>query len=103
VLLRNLFDGVAENLLQNALAKRQRQAGLSITVRFSDAGLSVADDGNPLGADVLATLFRQQGNSEYGLGIGLYHAACLAKAAGYQLSLLENYPGRVVFSLSVRR
>ncbi len=98
-----LFDSVAENLLQNALAKRQCQAGLGISVAFADSVLTVADDGSPIAADVVGRLLREPVSSNDGLGIGLYHAARQADAAGYCLTLLENRPGRVAFSLSVRR
>ena len=43
-----LFDSVAENLLQNALAKRQREPGLSISVAFDGVTLSVTDDGSAI-------------------------------------------------------
>jgi hypothetical protein len=98
-----LFDSVAENLLQNAQAKRQRQPGLHICVRFSDGCLSVLDDGLAIAPALAEALFREPVSSEDGLGIGLYHAARQAEGAGYALSLTENRPGRVAFSLSVRR
>ncbi|UCV08766.1 hypothetical protein [Dechloromonas denitrificans] len=97
-----LFDSVAENLLQNALAKRQRQAGLGIIVDFADSILTVVDDGSPIAPDVVGRLLREPVSSHDGLGIGLYHAVRQAEAAGYCLALLENRPGRVAFSLSVR-
>lgn len=100
---QGLFDSVAENLLQNALAKRQRQSGLGIEVTFTDdLALTVADDGTAIATDVVGLLLREPVSSEDGLGIGLYHAARQAEAAGYSLLLAENRPGRVVFSLSVR-
>lgn len=99
----SLFDSVAENLLQNALAKRQRQLGLGIVVTFADLTLTVADDGAPVEPSVVDGLLREPVNSEDGLGIGLYHAAGQADTAGYCLELAENRPGRVAFSLSLRR
>lgn len=98
-----LFDSVAENLLQNALAKRQRQPGLTIVVSFADGSLSVADDGAELSPSLAASVLREPVDSEDGLGIGLYHAARQAAAAGYRLVLSENRPGGVAFSLSARR
>lgn len=98
-----LFDSVAENLLQNALAKRQRQPGLAIEVTFADGALTVADDGRPLAPTLAAAILREPVNSEDGLGIGLYHAARQAAAAGYGLELAENRPGRVAFRLSAHR
>lgn len=99
----NLFDSVAENLLQNALAKRQRQPGLAIVVTFSNAALTVADDGLPIEPSFAASVLQEPVSSEDGLGIGLYHAARQAEAAGYCLVLSENRLGRVAFSLSLRR
>lgn len=98
----SLFDSVAENLLQNALAKRQRQPGLSIDVSFADTALLVVDDGAPLAANLADQVLREPVSSEDGLGIGLYHAARQVEAAGYCLDLAENRPGRVAFRLSVR-
>lgn len=98
-----LFDSVAENLLQNALAKRQREPGLGIAVSFADGALTVVDDGTPLAPALAATVLREPVGSEDGLGIGLYHAARQAAAAGYRLELAENRAGRVVFRLSAAR
>ena len=105
ILPRELFDGVAENLLQNALGKRQSEPGLHIVAELQvdseDAGrLKVSDDGSPLAAGLTERLFREPVPSENGLGIGLYHAAGLAGAQGYVLQLLENQAGRVVFQLA---
>lgn len=98
----SLFDSVAENLLQNALAKRQRQPGLCIAVTFTEASLSVSDDGAPLEPNLANVVLREPVGSNDGLGIGLYHAARQAEAAGYCLELAENQPGDVTFKLSVR-
>jgi hypothetical protein len=98
-----LFDSVAENLLQNALAKRQRQPGLAISVCFADGCLSVADNGSAMAPSLSCALFREPVDSEDGLGIGLYQAARQAEGAGYLLALADNQPGRVAFTLSPRR
>lgn len=98
-----LFDSVAENLLQNALAKRLREPGLGISVVFADGCLTVSDDGQSIPAALASALLKEPVSSEDGLGIGLYHAARLAEGVGYSLVLAENLPGRVAFSLSVRR
>jgi hypothetical protein len=98
----SLFDSVAENLLQNALAKGQRQPGLRIVLTLSDGALSVSDDGLPLEASLAEVVLRQPVGSDDGLGIGLYHAARQAEAAGYALELAENQVGSVTFRLSVR-
>jgi hypothetical protein len=95
-----LFDSVAENLLQNALAKRQRQPGLAISVAFADGWLTVADDGAAIASELADVLLSEPVNSEDGLGIGLYHAARQADGVGYSLVLAENRQGRVAFTLS---
>jgi hypothetical protein len=98
-----LFDSVAENLLQNAQAKRQRQPGLAISVHFANGSLTVADDGTAIAPTLANTLLCEPVNSEDGLGIGLYHAARQADGVGYSLVLAENRPGRVAFTLAARR
>ncbi len=98
-----LFDSVAENLLQNALAKRLREPGLGIRVCFADGALTVADDGQAIAPVLARALLSEPVNSEDGLGIGLYHAARQADGVGYSLALAENRPGCVAFSLSVCR
>lgn len=98
-----LFDRVAENLLQNALAKRQRTAGLGISVSFRDGVLKVADDGAAIPAGMAGSLLREPVGSEDGLGIGLYHAARQAEALGYRLRLVENRTGCVAFELAPAR
>jgi len=101
-----LLDCVAENLLQNALAKRHLDPGLQIVVelRTTTAGwvLEVADNGGALDSRLVEKILREPVASENGLGIGLYHAAGLAAAQGCRLELAENRDGRVVFRLSGR-
>ena len=96
---QSLFDSVAENLLQNALAKRQRESGLSIDVSFGEDGLSVSDNGSAISSEVADGLLSEPVTSNDGLGIGLYHAARQADALGCRLVLVENKPGRVLFRL----
>ncbi|HET6756840.1 MAG TPA: hypothetical protein VFH21_04420, partial [Burkholderiales bacterium] len=70
-----LFDGVAENLIQNALAKRKLQPDVKIKVEFSCASsprLLVSDTGKPVSEAVAAKLFDGPVPSQTGLGIGLY-------------------------------
>lgn len=101
----DLFDSVIENLVQNALAKRQRESGLEITVRLcvgAQIAVQVCDNGSALPTELAEALFRAPVASEDGLGIGLYHAARQADAEGYQLQLERNDPGAVEFSLSAR-
>ena len=99
-----MFDSVAENLLQNALSKRQRESNVEIsvilTVDRNSAVFSVRDNGNAIASPIAESLFLAPIQSEYGLGIGLYHAAKQAGEAGYFLSLTENTNGAVCFTLA---
>jgi len=96
-----LFDSVADNLLHNALQKRQGEAGLALRVALAaDASwLTVCDDGSALRDAVVDLLLRAPVPSENGLGIGLYHAARQAEACGYELRLASNRVGEVCFEL----
>lgn len=102
VLPRALFDSVAENLLQNVIAKRQRESGLSVDVTFGEEGLSVADNGSAIPPGVAEGLLNAPVASNDGLGVGLYHAAKQAEAMGYRLSLVTNQTGRVLFRLALQ-
>lgn len=98
-----LFDGVAENLLQNALTKKMQHHNLRViaTLRVinGDVRFSVSDDGNAVPPQIAARLLVAPVPSQNGLGIGLYQAARHAEQAGYQLTLANNADGRVVFEL----
>ncbi len=97
-----LFNSAAENLLENALAKKQGAPDLRIDVAFdAKAGpcLKVCDDGEALPAEVAENLFRAPVPSCTGLGIGLYQAARHAEFYGYELRIAANEPGRVCFEL----
>jgi signal transduction histidine kinase len=96
---RALFDSVADNLLQNALAKRAAQPGVRVSVVLEGGGLRVCDSGRAVPAELAASLLRAPVQSEGGLGIGLYQAARQAAAAGYALRLESNRDGEVCFSL----
>lgn len=99
----DLFDSVAENLLQNALAKTRREAGVEVKVIFSSAGesrLAVEDSGLAVPDEIAQNLFRNPVVSEDGLGIGLYHAARQADGMAYRLWLERNRPGKVRFALA---
>ena len=99
-----LFDSIAENLLQNALTKRQTENGIEIsaklTVDRSSVVLAVRDTGQALAPSLADALFRAPVRSQHGLGIGLYHAAKQAEVAGYRLTLADNRAGSVVFTLA---
>jgi signal transduction histidine kinase len=99
---RALFDSAADNLLQNALAKRAAQPGLRVRVDLLDgaaAGLRVCDNGRAVADELVKSLFRAPVRSDAGLGIGLFQAARQAEAAGYGLRLESNRDGDVCFEL----
>jgi hypothetical protein len=92
-----LFDSVADNLLQNALAKRAAQPGVRVRAWLSGGELRVSDSGAAVPAELASTLMRAPVQSAGGLGIGLYQAARQAQAAGYVLRLETNRDGEVCF------
>lgn len=112
-----LFDCVLDNLLANALRKKQSRIDIHITVeihfglitgnarRASDiAGksllrLSVCDDGEPVPEAIAANLLRNVVISKQGLGVGLYQAAQWAEQLDYNLRLSSNQAGSVCFEL----
>ncbi|MDH4093407.1 MAG: sensor histidine kinase [Betaproteobacteria bacterium] len=100
---RGLFDSVADNLLQNALAKRAAEPGVRVSAALQggDApALRVRDSGRAVPAALAATLLRAPMlQSAGGLGIGLYQAARQAQAAGWVLRLETNRDGEVCFAL----
>src|SRR5258706_7060877 len=97
-----LFDSVAENLLQNAIAKAQQHA-IRIEVAFDAASggrLTISDSGEAIPKIVATRLFSVPVPSRSGLGIGLYQAARQAEQAGYALALVSNEAGNVCFELA---
>ncbi len=97
-----LFDSVAENLLQNAIAKAQQHA-IRIEVAFDAASggrLTISDSGEAIPKIVATRLFSVPVPSRSGLGIGLYQAARQAEQAGYALVLVSNEAGKVCFELA---
>jgi signal transduction histidine kinase len=100
----DLFNSVAENLIENALNKAKNEPGLHISATFSSQGrthsLQVCDDGSAIRASVAETLFNGPVRSHTGLGIGLYQAARQAEKLGYRLAIAGNERGRVCFELS---
>jgi signal transduction histidine kinase len=99
----DLFDSIAENLLENVRNKRQLEPAVNAAIELQADStaiiLSVTDNGSAVPPEKATTLFRQPVDSHFGLGIGLYQAAKQAQLAGYQLSLAENRTGRVRFEL----
>ena len=99
---KTLFDSVADNLLQNAIAKRAAGAKLQIRVSIlcgKGLELRVHDSGHAVPAEMANDLLRAPVRSATGLGIGLYQAARLAEKSGYALALTENRDGAVCFAL----
>jgi len=100
---RALFDSVADNLLQNALAKRAADPEIRIRVSLDVAGprpeIRVADTGRAMPSALAHKLLRGPVPSARGLGIGLYQAARQAERAGYALVLERNQDGEVRFAL----
>ncbi len=103
---RELFDNVADNLLENAHFKQSMNKSVEVEVTLTLVGghieLSVADSGEPVPDDVARELFTQNVTSSRGLGIGLYHCYQMASRYGYQLELRDNRDGNVRFTLSGR-
>lgn len=97
-----LFDSVADNLIQNALKKRAAQPGIIVRVSFLSGPkrtFTVCDTGMPMSSDTANKLFDAPVASNTGLGIGLYQAARQAEQLGYQLHVAYNEEGRVCFEL----
>jgi signal transduction histidine kinase len=98
---RSLFDTVADNLIRNALAKRNADPTTTVQVALhadTEATLRVRDSGKAVPEALLADLLRAPVVSQ-GLGIGLYQAAKLAESGGYCLELESNRDGEVCFTL----
>ena len=103
---RALFDGVADNLIQNALAKRAADPTVRIRVRLQGGPvpeLRVIDTGAAVPAELARILLGAPVPSSTGLGIGLYQSARHAEASGYALSLESNREGEVTFLLARRK
>jgi ElaB/YqjD/DUF883 family membrane-anchored ribosome-binding protein len=102
----DLFNSVAENLIENALNKAKNEPGLRISARLVSEGkthsLRVWDDGSAIRPSVAETLFSGAVNSQTGLGIGLYQASKQAERLGYRLAIAGNARGNVCFELAPR-
>ncbi len=99
---QDLFDSVVDNLLTNALRKRQRETGVAVEVRLELhplISLTVTDSGEPAPEHVARNLFLSPVSSDFGLGVGLYQAARQAARSGYRLELINNRQGQVSFRL----
>lgn len=99
---QDLFDSVVDNLLTNALRKRQSQPDVAVEVRLTLhplVSLTVTDSGSAAPEHVARNLFLSPVASDSGLGVGLYQAARQAARSGYRLELSDNQLGRVRFRL----
>lgn len=97
-----LLDCVADNLIDNACNKRQRELGITIAVSL-EAGpfsLSISDSGSAIPRGIAHQLLNTIVSSEDGMGIGLYQVARWAAQSGYRLELSENRKGKVTFLLT---
>ncbi|MBK9161840.1 MAG: HAMP domain-containing histidine kinase [Nitrosomonadales bacterium] len=96
-----MFDCVLDNLLDNALSKRQSSPDIHITVEMHAMPLriTVCDSGEPVPQAIAANLLRSVVASRNGLGVGLYQAARWAEQLGYHLALTSNQRGKVCFEL----
>ncbi len=97
-----LFDCVADNLIENADNKRLREPDIRITVRL-DADtqtFSVTDTGSAIPLQRAQSLLHAIVLSEDGLGVGLYQSARWAQQQGWRLQLAQNQPGEVRFELT---
>ena len=92
-----MFDSVADNLIENALRK---EADVTVTFAPAHATLHVADTGAAIAQGLAAQLFAAPVASRSGLGVGLYHAAKQATQSGYTLTLAENRHCSVLFVLA---
>jgi len=100
-----LFNSVVENLLENAIHKRQVDPDIVITVTFitdtTSILLCVTDTGKAIEEHIAKSILNDLIASDNGLGIGLYQAAKQAKLLDYVLRLEENHDGNVSFELSI--
>ena len=101
---RDLFERVAENLLENAQRKRQTEPDITIRIEFAVTEqritLRVTDTGSPAPAEIASVLFKGPIDSTGGYGIALYQCATQALRQGFELRLTHNEPGCVSFCLS---
>ena len=98
-----LFDNVADNLIENAFKKSVDTRDLRVRVIFSATGrgaLTVCDNGAAVPKSMAHQLFDGPVTSQTGFGVGLYQSSRLALDSGYQLELAANQPGMVSFVLS---
>jgi signal transduction histidine kinase len=97
-----LFDALA-NLVDNAI-KHGREAGrVTVEVRETDAGASIAvsDEGPGIPGDEIRNVFKrfyrlERSRQTPGNGLGLSLVAAVARLHGAQIETLDNAPGLTV-------
>lgn len=104
---KDLFDTVAENLLENARIKRVNNPNLIIRLTLETNGanqacLEVIDDGHSMPEETAKRLFKHPVDSRNGLGVGLYQCSRLAQEHNYTLELLTNRDQSIRFRLRPR-
>jgi signal transduction histidine kinase len=98
-----LFDSVADNLIENALNKSAGGARIQVRVTLSPARggtLTVCDTGSAIAKSTAEQLFEAPVTSQTGLGVALYQLARQARQLGYRLALAANEHGTVCFVLT---
>jgi len=104
LLPEDLFDNVADNLLENALAKRAREPNLRIEVSLcvtqKQVQFTVCDTGSKIPDKIANILMTQVVSSKEGYGIGLYQAAKQATHAGYHFFICSNLENNVCFEIN---
>lgn len=99
----DLFNSIADNLLENAITKRKGDPDIKISADIRVKGkmisLKVTDTGAAIDEKIAAVLFKESLKSDNGLGIGLLQAAKQAESMGYTLGLKYNFNGNVCFEL----
>lgn len=98
-----LFDNVAENLLENARFKQLSEPTIVITVELeanaSALEFRVRDSGKAAPKEIQEKLLRAPIKESSGLGIGLYQAAKLAEQNEFALQMTRMEDGYVEFTL----
>ena len=101
---KDLFDTVAENLMENARYKQATDRRIELRARFQASSdqttLEIEDTGQPIPEHTARGLFSGGVQSAGGLGVGLYQCARLAEFHGFHLRLSDNEDGLVRFRLS---
>ncbi|WP_137936665.1 ATP-binding protein [Chitinivorax sp. B] len=98
-----MMDSILDNLLRNALEKQQWQQGITITVTLAwlnGVTVTVVDNGSAVPAEIAKQLLHNPVQSTSGgMGVGLWQASQLASQYQFGLSLTQNRPGQVCFTL----